>query len=435
MIDRYARPRMRALWSRERQFQTWLRVELLACEAWYRLGVVPEQAWQEIQARAAFDLERIDAIEAETRHDVIAFLTAVGEQVGPSARYIHYGLTSSDVVDTALAVQMVEAADILLADLAELAAVLRDQARRHRETVMVGRTHGIHAEPVVLGLKFALWLSETELNIARLQAARRSVAVGKLSGAVGTYANLEPAVEEYVCRALGLQPAPVSTQILQRDRHAEFLTTLATIASCLEKYATEVRLLQKTETREVEEPFRPGQKGSSAMPHKRNPVASERIAGLARVVRGHALTALENVTLWHERDISHSSAERIIIPDSTTLVDFMLAQLTVILRDLHVYPANMARNLDATGGLVYSQRVLLALVNKGLTRETAYQVVQDAAMQAWAGKGHLRDLLAADERLQGVLTAEELAACFDPAAFLRHIGTIYARLGLDGEQN
>jgi adenylosuccinate lyase len=421
---------MRSLWSQESKFQTWLEVELLACEAWCQLGVIPAQAVQEIKDRAGFDLGRIAEIEAETRHDVIAFLTAVGERVGPAARYIHYGLTSSDVVDTALSVQMVRAVDILLKGLADLKAVLREQAIRHRATVMVGRTHGIHAEPVVLGLKFALWLSETERNLARLRVVRERVAVGKLSGAVGTYANLDPRVEEYVCRALGLQPAPVSTQILQRDRHAELLTTLAVIAGCLEKYATEVRLLQKTETREVEEPFRPGQKGSSAMPHKRNPVSSERIAGLARVVRGHALTALENISLWHERDISHSSAERIIIPDSTTLVDFMLAQVTDILRDLHIYPANMVRNLQATQGLIFSQRVLLALVQKGLTREDAYRVVQDAAMQTWSGAGHLRDVLAKDERLMAVIDERELAACFDPNGFLQHVGTIYDRLGL-----
>ena len=403
---------------------------MLACEAWCQLGVIPAQAVQEIKDRAGFDLGRIAEIEAETRHDVIAFLTAVGERVGPAARYIHYGLTSSDVVDTALSVQMVRAVDILLKGLADLKAVLREQAIRHRATVMVGRTHGIHAEPVVLGLKFALWMSETERNLARLRVVRERVAVGKLSGAVGTYANLDPRVEEYVCRALGLQPAPVSTQILQRDRHAELLTTLAVIAGCLEKYATEVRLLQKTETREVEEPFRPGQKGSSAMPHKRNPVSSERIAGLARVVRGHALTALENISLWHERDISHSSAERIIIPDSTTLVDFMLTQVTDILRDLHIYPANMVRNLQATQGLIFSQRVLLALVQKGLTREDAYRVVQDAAMQTWSGAGHLRDVLAKDERLMAVIDERELAACFDPNGFLQHVGTIYDRLGL-----
>ncbi|HHT02179.1 MAG TPA: adenylosuccinate lyase [Firmicutes bacterium] len=430
MITRYARPQMRSLWSQESKFQTWLEVELLACEAWCQLGVIPAQAVQEIKDRAGFDLGRIAEIEAETRHDVIAFLTAVGERVGPAARYIHYGLTSSDVVDTALSVQMVRAVDILLKGLADLKAVLREQAIRHRATVMVGRTHGIHAEPVVLGLKFALWLSETERNLARLRVVRERVAVGKLSGAVGTYANLDPRVEEYVCRALGLQPAPVSTQILQRDRHAELLTTLAVIAGCLEKYATEVRLLQKTETREVEEPFRPGQKGSSAMPHKRNPVSSERIAGLARVVRGHALTALENISLWHERDISHSSAERIIIPDSTTLVDFMLTQVTDILRDLHIYPANMVRNLQATQGLIFSQRVLLVLVQKGLTREDAYRVVQDAAMQTWSGAGHLRDVLAKDERLMAVIDERELAACFDPNGFLQHVGTIYDRLGL-----
>ncbi|MGI6547627.1 MAG: adenylosuccinate lyase [Bacillota bacterium] len=430
MITRYARPQMRSLWSQESKFQTWLEVELLACEAWCQLGVIPAQAVQEIKDRAGFDLGRIAEIEAETRHDVIAFLTAVGERVGPAARYIHYGLTSSDVVDTALSVQMVRAVDILLKGLADLKAVLREQAIRHRATVMVGRTHGIHAEPVVLGLKFALWMSETERNLARLRVVRERVAVGKLSGAVGTYANLDPRVEEYVCRALGLQPAPVSTQILQRDRHAELLTTLAVIAGCLEKYATEVRLLQKTETREVEEPFRPGQKGSSAMPHKRNPVSSERIAGLARVVRGHALTALENISLWHERDISHSSAERIIIPDSTTLVDFMLTQVTDILRDLHIYPANMVRNLQATQGLIFSQRVLLVLVQKGLTREDAYRVVQDAAMQTWSGAGHLRDVLAKDERLMAVIDERELAACFDPNGFLQHVGTIYDRLGL-----
>lgn len=430
MIPRYTLPEMGQIWSEENRFRKWLEVEIAACEAWAELGVIPSEALATIKERAGFDVARIKEIEKVTRHDVIAFLTSVQEHVGEAARYIHLGMTSSDVVDTALSLLMREAGEKLLTRLEQLREVLRELAARHRRTLMIGRTHGVHAEPVTLGLKFLLWMAETERNIERLKRAVDRVSVGKISGAVGTYANLDPRVEEIACRRLGLRPARISTQILQRDRHAEYLTTLAIIGCSVEKFAVEIRGLQRTEVREVEEPFRPGQKGSSAMPHKRNPIIAERLSGLARVLRANALAAMENVALWHERDISHSSVERIIIPDSTILLDYMLFKLTELLQGLNVYPENMQRNLERTGGLVFSQRVLLALVEKGLSRDEAYLLVQRNAMESWQTGRPLKELLAADPDVTRWLSPAELEGLFDYEYFLRHIDAIYRRFGL-----
>jgi adenylosuccinate lyase len=430
VIERYARPRMAAVWTLENKFNRWLEIEIYACEAWAELGVIPGAAVAAIRERASFTVERILQIEEETRHDVVAFTRCLAESLGEESRYVHFGLTSSDVVDTALSSLMREAAGLILEAAEELTAVLKERAGEHRHTVMMGRTHGVHAEPTTLGLKFALFAAEMERNIRRLEQARDTVSFGKLSGAVGTYANIHPFVEQYVCAKMGLQPAPVSTQILQRDRHAEFMTVLAITAGTLDKLATEIRALQKTETREVEEPFYQGQKGSSAMPHKRNPVNCEQISGLARVVRANALVALENMPLWHERDISHSSAERVIIPDSTILVDYMLNRMTRIVRDLHVYPENMRRNMELTLGLTYSQRVLLALIEKGMKREDAYDLVQQAAMRAWAEQKNFFALLAAEEQVVATLSETGLKECFDPSYHLKRVDEILERLGI-----
>lgn len=437
MIERYTRPEMGELWTLEAKFQRWLQVELAACDAWAELGVIPKEAAAEIRAKASFTVERILEIEAEVHHDVIAFTTCVAEHVGPAARYFHYGLTSSDVVDTALASLMLDAGHIISRDLERVSDTLRELAVQYKDLLMIGRTHGVHAEPTTFGLKLALWWQEIERHRVRWTRAVENIRVGKISGAVGSYANIDPRVEEKVCQALGLKPAPISTQILQRDRHAEYLMTLALIAASLDKFATEIRALQKTETREVEEPFTTGQKGSSAMPHKRNPRLCEQISGLSRVVRSNAMTALDNVPLWHERDISHSSAERIIIPDSTILVNYLLNVFDRVLRGMHVYPNNMRLNLERTGGLVFSQRVLLALVDKGMTREDAYRLVQGEAMAAWAEYGlpaqesttfaaRIRAHPAVRERLSD----DEIEACFDPMYHLRHVDTIFRRLGL-----
>jgi len=431
MIDRYTLPRMKAIWELEAKFQWWLKIELLACEAWSELGVIPREAVARIKERAGFTVERVLEIEAVTRHDVIAFTTAVGERLGEDSRYFHYGLTSSDVVDTALACQLREAATLILEDLDHLGEAIARQARRHKNTVVIGRTHGVHAEPTTFGLKLANWYTEIQRNKARLERARAGISFGKLSGAVGNFANIPPFVEEYVCRKLGLAPDPVSTQILQRDRHAEYVTTLAIIAGSLDRFATEIRGLQRTEIREVEEPFREGQKGSSAMPHKRNPVTCEQISGLARVVRSNAQAALENMALWHERDISHSSVERVILPDSTILVDYLINTFREVVENLHVYPENMQRNLEKTGGLIFSQRVLLALTRKGLTREEAYRLVQEHAMTAWQGQKTFKELLAEDERVQRILSPEELAECFDHRPYLQWVDEIFRRAGLE----
>ena len=435
MIERYTRPRMAQLWSATNRFQKWLEVELLACEAWARLGVIPAEAVADLRARAftvdeAF-VRRVAEIEETTRHDVIAFCTACAERIDhPSARYIHYGLTSTDVVDTALSAVLNEAVREVQKGLDGLIAALGRQAVRYKDTPIMGRTHGVHAEPTSFGLKLAVFYAQFKRDAERLEQARRSIAVGKLSGAVGNYGNIDPFVEQYVCEQMGLGVAEISTQVLQRDRHAHLLTTLAILGSSLDSLATELRLLQKTETREVEEPFSKGQKGSSAMPHKRNPVTLEQISGLSRILRANAMAALENVPLWHERDISHSSVERVILPDSTILADYLLAKMTWIIENLHVYPENMLRSMQASFGLTSSGSVLLALVEKGLSREQAYAIVQERAMRAWAEGTHLRRLLEEDPTVQALLTPAELDAAFDLQHHLRHVDTILKRLGL-----
>lgn len=430
MIRRYSLPRMAAIWELEHRFQVWLRIEILACEAWAELGKIPAQALDEIRARAAFDPRRIEEIERTVRHEVIAFLTAVAERVGESSRYIHLGLTSSDIMDTALAFQLGEAADILMGDLDALLGTLKTGARTHKTTVMIGRTHGVHAEPITFGLKLARWYSEMLRNRQRLEQARETVCYGKISGAVGTYAHLPPSIEAYVCEKLGLKPEPVSTQIVPRDRHAQFLVTLAIIGATLDNIATEIRHLQRTEVGEAGEPFLEGQKGSSAMPHKKNPVTCEQISGLSRVLRANAIAALENVPLWHERDISHSSVERIILPDSTILLDYLLTKMREVLEGLEVHQGQMERNLQRTHGLVFSQRVLLALTEKGVSREVAHTLVQRNAMRAWEAQADFQTLLLKDVEVTRHLSPDEIATCFDLKPYLEHVDTIFARLGL-----
>lgn len=430
MIQRYTRPAMGRIWEDENKYRIWLEIELLACEQQAALGVIPKEAVPTIRKKASFNVQRILEIEEEVKHDVIAFLTNVGEYVGSESRFIHLGMTSSDVLDTALAVQMKQSAELLLKDLEELKAVLARRAKEHKLTVMVGRTHGIHAEPVTLGLKFALWYAETLRNIDRLRNAAKTISVGQISGAVGTYAYIDPSVERYVCEKLGLQAAPISTQVLQRDRHAEFMSTLAVIGSSLEKFATEIRHLQKTEVLEAEEYFSKGQKGSSAMPHKRNPITCERIAGLSRVLRGNAVAAMENVALWHERDITHSSVERVIVPDSCILLDYMLDQFTKVVDKLIVYPENMRKNIDKTHGLVFSQSVLLALTKKGMKREDAYRIVQSHAMNVWQDGKSFRTVLEADPEVKKFLNGKELEDVFDGTKSVKHVDYVFERLGL-----
>lgn len=428
MIERYTRPQMGQIWTLENRYRKWLQVELTVCEALSECGTIPSEDLQTILEKADFDVDRIAAIEAETHHDVIAFLTSVAEYVGPSSRFIHQGLTSSDVLDTAMALLLTEASDLLLQDMDSLLAVLERRAFELKDTVMIGRSHGIHAEPITFGLKLAIWFSEMTRNRDRLMHARESVRVGKISGAVGTNANIDPAVERTVCEKLGLQVAPVSNQIIQRDRYAEFFTTLAIIGCSIEKIAVEIRHLQRTEVREAEEYFAVGQKGSSAMPHKRNPISSENLSGLSRVLRGNALAAMENVALWHERDISHSSVERIIGPDSTILLDYMLARLTRVLDKLVVYPENMLRNMELTGGLFFSQQVMLALTDKGITREAAYRLVQRNAMRVWQEGGGLEDAIKKDPDITSVLSAEEIEGLFDLRYHLKHVDTIFRKV-------
>lgn len=430
MIERYTRPVMGKIWSLENRYQKFLEVEILASEAWAELGVIPRSAADLIAANASFDVQRIDELEKETRHDVVAFTRCVAESLGDESRFFHYGLTSYDIVDTALSVMLVEAANLLKEGLLELDGVLKEQALRYKETATVGRTHGVHAEPTSLGLKFALWLGEVRRNRERLERATAAVRVGKISGAVGNFAHIDPFIEEYVCKKLGLEPAPVSTQVLQRDRHAEFVCVLALIGATLEKMALEIRNLQRTETREMEEPFYSGQKGSSAMPHKRNPVTCEKVCGLARLLRGYAGTALENVALWHERDISHSSVERVILPDSTIICDHILQQMIRVIGELNVNRKQLARNLDLTGGLIYSQRVLLELIETGLSREEAYDLVQRCAMEAWESDKLLKNVLAEEALVMDRLGAKKLDDCFNPAYFLQRVDYIYRRLGL-----
>jgi adenylosuccinate lyase len=430
VIKRYTNAEMGRIWTDENEFQTMLDIEICACEIMAELGQIPAAVVPVIKERAKFSVERIREIEQETRHDILAFLQAVAENVGDEAKYIHLGLTSSDVKDTALGVMMKQAAQIIIADLEKLREVLRRRAAEHKHTVMIGRTHGIHAEPITLGLVFALWIDETERNIERMKRAMETVAVGKLSGAVGTYSVIDPRVEEYVCKKMGLKAAKLATQVIQRDRHAEYLTTLAVIASSLDKFATEIRNLQRTDIREAEEYFHPGQKGSSAMPHKRNPITCERVSGLARVVRGNAQAGLENVALWHERDISHSSVERVILPDSTSLVDYTLRLMTDIIDRLLVYPEAMKANMNKTGGLIFSQRVLLALVDKGVVREEAYRWVQRNAMARWLEGADFKTNVINDPDIKKYLSPAEIEACFDAAHLLRHVDTIMARFGL-----
>ncbi|KNZ69054.1 adenylosuccinate lyase [Thermincola ferriacetica] len=430
MIDRYTLPEMGKIWTLENKFQKWLDVEIAACEAMAELGYIPVEAAKAIREKAAFDVDRINEIEKVTNHDVIAFLTNVAENVGEESKYIHMGMTSSDVGDTALCLLMKEAGELLLPRLQILREKLVEKAKEYKYTPMIGRTHGIHAEPMTFGMKMLLWIAETDRNIERLKRAIENISVGKLSGAVGTYANIDPEVERRVCEKLGLKPAPIATQVIQRDRHAEYMATIAVIGCTLEKIATELRNLQRTDIREAEEYFAKGQKGSSAMPHKRNPITGERISGLARVLRGNALAAMENVALWHERDISHSSVERVIIPDSTILLDYMLHLTIKIVSNLLVYPDAMMENMNKTRGLIYSQRVLLALVEKGILRERAYELVQRNAMEVWRTKQNFLDLLLADEDVTALISPEELRSLFDYQWYLRYVDTIFARFGL-----
>jgi adenylosuccinate lyase len=432
MIERYSRPEMERVWSDENKFNKWLDVEIAVCDAWAEQGTIPRNAIVKIKL-AKCNIKRMEEILEETRHDMTAFLGAVSESLGEESRFLHLGLTSSDVMDTATSLQMVEAINILMQDVKDLTAVLAQRAIEHKYTVMIGRTHGVHAEPITFGLKLALWVEEMRRNLHRLAEARKVISVGKISGAVGTYATVPPQVELRACYKLGLEPAPISNQVLQRDRHAQFVTTLAIIAGSLEKFATEIRGLQKTEVREVEEPFGEGQTGSSAMPHKRNPELTERVCGLARLIRGFAVTSLENIALWHERDISHSSNERIILPDACLALDYILSLFTAVMKKLQVYPSRMKRNLGLTRGLVFSQRVMLALVEKGLSRKKAYEIVQRNAMKAWKGHNFL-NLLKADEELSKSLPAKELEGLFDYQYYLQHVDEIFQRLGLTKSQ-
>ena len=430
MIERYTLPEMGGIWTDEHRLTLWLKIEIAACEGWAKLGKIPNEAVEVIREKASFSWERVQALEEETQHDVLAFLTNVAENVGDEAKYIHLGLTSSDILDTALSLQLVEASDILLTKMEGLEAVLRRRALEHRDTIMMGRTHGIHAEPITLGLKFALWYDEIRRQKRRLAFAREEIRVGKISGAVGTFANVDPQVEAHVCQVLHLEPALISTQILQRDRHACYMTTLAGIASSLDKMATEIRNLQRTDVHELEEAFGKGQKGSSAMPHKKNPITSERICGMARVVRANAQVALENVALWHERDISHSSAERMILPDSTIALDYMLHKMTQLMDRLEIFPEQMKVNIDKGYGLIFSGRVMLALVEKGVSRETAYALVQGNAMEAWNTKEQFQSLLNRDPSIREFLDEEEISALFDYAYHTKHVADIFQRLGL-----
>ena len=430
MIDRYTHPEMGNIWTLENEFRTMLKVEILACEAMNKLGIVPDEALKDIQTKADFRLDRIKEIEAVTNHDVIAFLTNVAEYVGDASKYIHKGLTSSDVKDTALCYMTVQSADLIMRHLVNFHEILRRRAAEFKYTVMIGRTHGIHAEPMTFGMKFLLWSAEIERDIERLKQAREMMAVGKLSGAVGTYSNIDPFVEKYVCEKLELTPVRLATQVIQRDRHAHFMTTLAIIGSSLDKMATEIRNLQRTDIREAEEYFAPGQKGSSAMPHKRNPITCEKVSGMARLLRCYAVAALEDVTLWHERDISHSSVERVILPDATIALDHMLRKFSNIIDKLLVYPDAMIANMNKTGGLIFSQNLLIALVTKGVLREDAYKWVQRNAMARWLQGADFKTNVEADPDIKKYLTDEGVEHCFDPKPMLRHVDEIFARFGL-----
>lgn len=430
MIDRYSLSKMSRIWSDEHKMEIMLKIEVLSCEAMTKLGAIPKAAMEKIKKNAKFDIEEVRRIEERTKHDVVAFIQNVGQNLGPEAQYLHMGMTSSDLLDTSLSMQCVEASDILIVDVKKLLAVLKEKAKKYKDTVCIARTHGVHAEPTTFGLKMAIWYDETNRNLERLLQAKEAMRIGKFSGAVGTYANIDPYVEEYVCEQLHLKPANVSTQIIQRDHHAQYVLTLALIASSLEKFATEIRALQKTELLEVEEPFFKGQIGSSAMPHKRNPVTCERICGLARIIRAHSIVALENINLWHERDISHSSAERIILPDATIALNYMLNKFIPIVEGLLVYPKNMIASLSKTKGLIYSQRALLELMKKGLTRDAAYEIIQSCAMQVWQENSDFKEVLNRDRRVRKHLSKNEIDACFDIKYYVRHRDRIFKRAGI-----
>jgi len=428
MISRYTRPEMAKLWSLKNKYQKWLEIEILVCEAWAEKGVIPKEALAKIKEKASFSVERIAEIETQVKHDVIAFISNVEENIGPEGRYLHLGLTSSDILDTANAVLLKEAMEIILEDVEEVMSILREQAFAYKDTPMIGRSHGVHAEPITFGLKLALWYEEMRRNKKRLQQAKEDISYGKISGAVGTFAHLEPEIEEYVCPKLGLKPAPITNQIIQRDRYAHYFTALAILAGTIEKIALEIRHLQRTEVLEVEEPFTKGQKGSSAMPHKRNPIQCENLCGLARLVRSNTLAALENIALWHERDISHSSVERVIMPDSTILSDFMLHRLKKILANMEVYPERMLKNIYLTKGLIFSQGLLLALVKKGLPRQKAYEMIQDCAMRVWQGEQDLKTQILSHKEIKVYLTPAEIEKIFDLKYCLRHVDKIFARI-------
>lgn len=431
MIERYSREEMSKIWTDQNRYEAWLEVEILACEAWSELGYIPKDDVKKIRQNAKVDVNRAKEIEEQTRHDVVAFTRQVSETLGEERKWVHYGLTSTDVVDTALSYVIKQANDIIEKDLERFITVLAEKAQKYKYTLMMGRTHGVHAEPTTFGIKMALWYTEMKRNLKRFKEVRKEIEVGKMSGAVGTFANIPPEIESYVCKHLGIDAAPVSTQTLQRDRHAYYIATLALIATSMEKFAVEIRNLQKTETREVEEAFAKGQKGSSAMPHKRNPIGSENITGISRVIRGYITTAYENVPLWHERDISHSSAERIMLPDVTIALDYALNRFTNIVDRLTVYEDNMRNNIDKTFGLIYSQRVLLALINKGMVREEAYDKVQPKAMESWETKTPFRELIEQDETITNVLSKDELDECFNPKHHLNQVDTIFNRAGLE----
>lgn len=430
MIERYSRDEMSSIWTDQNRYEAWLEVEILACEAWSELGYIPKEDVKKIRENAKVNVERAKEIEQETRHDVVAFTRQVSETLGDERKWVHYGLTSTDVVDTASSYVIKQANEILEKDLERFIDVLAAKAKKYQYTLMMGRTHGVHAEPTTFGVKMALWYTEMKRNLKRFKEVRKEIEVGKMSGAVGTFANIPPEIEAYVCEHLGIDTAAVSTQTLQRDRHAYYIATLALIATSMEKFAVEIRNLQKTETREVEEAFAKGQKGSSAMPHKRNPIGSENITGISRVIRGYITTAYENIPLWHERDISHSSAERIMLPDVTIALDYALNRFTNIVDRLTVYEDNMRNNIDKTYGLIFSQRVLLALINKGMVREEAYDKVQPKAMESWETKTPFRELIEQDSSITDVLSSEELDDCFDPKHHLNQVDTIFARAGL-----
>lgn len=430
MLDRYTRPEMGAIWTEENKYKAWLEVEILADEAWAELGEIPKEDVVKIREKAGFDIDRILEIEEETRHDVVAFTRAVSETLGEERKWVHYGLTSTDVVDTAYGYLYKQANDMIREDLRRFTDIVADKAREHKYTIMMGRTHGVHAEPTTFGLKLATWYSEMKRNIERFERAAEGVEAGKISGAVGNFANIPPFVESYVCEKLGIRPQEISTQVLPRDLHAEYFAALATIATSIERMATEVRGLQKSEQREVEEFFAKGQKGSSAMPHKRNPIGSENMTGLARVIRGHMVTAFENVALWHERDISHSSAERIITPDTTILIDYMLNRFGNIVKNLTVFPENMKRNMESTFGLIYSQRVMLSLIEKGMTREEAYDLVQPKTAYAWDNQTAFKPLLEADDKVTERLSQAEIDELFDPSYYAKRVDDIFERVGL-----